>query len=98
MGVGWGGQEALCSSLGWEFDFFWGVTNRFFGGEENFLAYSLFCIFIIIIIITIISISISLVTWLNSLYLKPQVFPFACSSSQIRWGGRGRVRERLSSA
>jgi len=51
MNGGWlGGQKALCSSLGQEFELSFQAANRPSGGEKNSIVYSLLCILIIIIV------------------------------------------------
>ena len=79
----------------------WGLAgDQSSGGEKNYIAYNLVCIFFIVIIIivsiSIISISIYLVVLLESLYLNSQVSTFVHFSSSSCWRGRGRVSEQLS--
>jgi len=72
----------------------WGpAADWSLGGENNCLAYTLFCTFIIFGIIS--SSSISFVACIR---LNPQVSSFVHSSSPSPWGGRGNVSKQLSNA
>jgi len=69
------------------------VCNSIVRWWESCILYSLGCIFIS----SSSSINVSFVVLLNCLYLSPQVSSVVHIASPSCWGGRGGVREQLSS-